>query len=89
MMELLIQLFPLVIIIFAAFLLLAITLWERNSPAKLRDIPALSRLYRMLGLSVEDGTRLHISLGHGNLLDARGGSAFWRVMRAVDCSWLH
>ena len=58
MIELLIQLFPLVIIIFAAFLLLAITLWKRNSPAKLRDIPALSRLYRMLGLSVEDGTRL-------------------------------
>jgi hypothetical protein len=29
----------------------------------------------MLGLSVEDGTRLHISLGSGSLLDARGGSA--------------
>jgi hypothetical protein len=26
-------------------------------------------------LSVEDGTRLHISLGHGGLLDARAGSA--------------
>jgi len=69
------KLFPLVVIVFAAFLLLVITLWKRNSPAKLRDIPALTRLYRMLGLSVEDGTRLHISLGHGNLLDARGGSA--------------
>jgi len=75
MMELLIQLFPLVVIVFAAFLLLVVTLWKRNSPAKLRDIPAFSRLYRMLGLSVEDGTRLHISLGHGSLLDARGGSA--------------
>ncbi|MBE0669997.1 MAG: hypothetical protein IH588_05355 [Anaerolineales bacterium] len=69
------RLFPLLIIIFAAFLLLMITLWKRNSPARLRDIPALTRLYRMLGLSVEDGTRLHISLGHGSLLDARGGSA--------------
>jgi hypothetical protein len=29
----------------------------------------------MLGLSVEDGTRLHISLGSGSLLDERGGSA--------------
>jgi hypothetical protein len=29
----------------------------------------------MLGLSVEDGTRLHISLGSGSLLDARGSSA--------------
>ncbi len=75
MTELLVQLFPLLIIVLAAFLLLVITLWKRNSPAKLRDIPALTRLYRMLGLSVEDGTRLHISLGHGNLLNARGGSA--------------
>jgi hypothetical protein len=66
---------PLVTILFAALLLVAITLWKRNSPAGLRDIPALTRLYRMLGLSVEDGTRLHISLGRGSLLDARGGSA--------------
>jgi hypothetical protein len=56
-------------------LLLAITLWKRKSPSKLREIPALTRLYRAIGLSVEDGTRLHISLGHGGLLDARAGSA--------------
>jgi len=65
----------LAIIVFSAFLLLVITLWKRKSPAKLREIPALTQLYRMLGLSVEDGTRLHFSLGHGGLLDARGGSA--------------
>ncbi len=65
----------LAIIVFSAFLLLIITLWKRKSPAKLREIPALTQLYRILGLSVEDGTRLHISLGHGGLLDARGGSA--------------
>lgn len=75
MIALVVKLFPLIIILVAAILLLALTLWKRNSPAKLRDIPALTRLYRMLGLSVEDGTRLHISLGHGSLLDARGGSA--------------
>jgi len=65
------------LIIFAvsAFLLLAITLWKRKSPARLREIPALTHLHRMLGLSVEDGTRLHISLGSGSLLDMRGGSA--------------
>lgn len=66
----------LIILAFAAFLLLAVTLWKRKSPAKLRDIPAFTRLYRSLGLSIEDGTRLHISLGHSSLLDARGGSAF-------------
>jgi len=65
----------LAIIAFSAFLLLVITLWKRKSPAKLREIPAFTQLVRTLGLSVEDGTRLHISLGHGGLLDARGGSA--------------
>jgi hypothetical protein len=69
------EIVELAIIIFSAFLLLVITLWKRKSPAKLREIPALTQLYRTLGLSVEDGTRLHISLGHGGLLDARGGSA--------------
>jgi len=65
----------LVVLAVSAILLLAITLWKRKSPARLREIPALAQLYRVLGLSVEDGTRLHISLGSGSLLDARGGSA--------------
>jgi hypothetical protein len=65
----------LAILVVSAILLLVITLWKRKSPARLREIPALAQLYRMLGLSVEDGTRLHISLGSGSLLDARGGSA--------------
>lgn len=58
----------------SAFLLLAVTFWKRRSPANLRDIPALTRLARTLGLSIEDGTRLHISLGRGSFLDVRGGS---------------
>jgi hypothetical protein len=41
----------------------------------LREIPAFTRLYRTLGLSVEDGSRLHLSLGSGSLLDSRGASA--------------
>ena len=60
----------------AAFLLLALTLWKRRSPSYLREIPAYTKLAYSLGLSIEDGKRLHISLGHGSLLDARGGSAF-------------
>lgn len=63
------------IIVVSAVLLFIITLWKRKSPANLREIPALTRLYRTLGLSMEDGTRLHISLGRGSLLDAHGGSA--------------
>ena len=59
----------------SAFLLLIITVWKRRSPSVVRELPALVRLYRAIGLSVEDGTRLHISLRHGGLLNARGGSA--------------
>jgi hypothetical protein len=69
------NLIELFILVVSAFFLMMVTLWKRKSPAKLREIPALSQLYRMLGLSVEDGSRLHISLGSGKLLDASGGSA--------------
>ena len=65
----------LVVLIISSALLLGITLWKRKSPAMLREIPAFTRLYRTLGLSVEDGTRLHVSLGSGSLLDTSGGSA--------------
>ena len=55
-----------------SILLLAFTLIKRKSPALFRDIPALTRLRRAAGLAVEDGTRLHISLGRGGLLTPRG-----------------
>ena len=65
----------LTILIVAAFLLGVTTLWKRRSPSYLREIPAFTKLTRTIGLSIEDGKRLHISLGHGSLLDAHGGSA--------------
>ena len=68
------KIIELAILAVSALLLLAVTFWKRRSPANLRDIPALTRLARTLGLSIEDGTRLHISLGRGSFLDVRGGS---------------
>ena len=59
----------------AALLLLGLTLWRRRSPVTLRPIEAYERLNRAVGLAVENGTRLHISLGRGSLFTARGGSA--------------
>lgn len=64
------------VILLSAILLLAISAWKRRSPSPLRIIPALTQLQRSLGLGIEDGSRLHVSLGSGSLLDARGGSAF-------------
>jgi hypothetical protein len=59
----------------AAILLVALTLWRRRSPGALRLIDAYERLNRSVGLAVENGTRLHISLGRGNLFTTRAGSA--------------
>jgi len=64
----------LIVIAASASLLLLLTFLRRKTPPKLRPIPALTRLYRAIGLSVEDGTRLHASLGRGNLLSARNGA---------------
>ncbi len=63
------------LLVFAAVLLLALTFLRRRSPATLRPIAAYERLNRSVGLAVENGTRLHISLGRGSLFTARGGSA--------------
>ena len=59
----------------AAILLLVFLYLRRKTPAILRRIEAYERLNRAVGLAVENGTRLHISLGRGNLFTARGGSA--------------
>jgi hypothetical protein len=64
----------LIVILVSALLLSLITFLRRRSSPKLRAIPALTRLYRAIGLSVEDGTRLHASLGRGSLLTSRNGA---------------
>lgn len=63
------------LLVLAALLLLGLTFWRRRSTATFRIINAYERLNHSVGLAVESGTRLHISLGRGNLLSSRGGSA--------------
>ncbi|HET9905655.1 MAG TPA: DUF6754 domain-containing protein [Anaerolineales bacterium] len=65
----------LTLLVLASVLLIGLTLWRRRSPATLRAIEAYERLNKAVGIAVENGTRLHISLGRGNLFTARGGSA--------------
>lgn len=43
---------------------------------RLRDIPAYHRFRRAVGLSVESGKRLHISLGRGGITELPGGATF-------------
>jgi hypothetical protein len=65
----------LVVVGVSALLLLAFTFLRRKSPAALRPITAFEKLNRAVGLAVENGTRLHFSLGRGDFFSMRGGSA--------------
>ncbi|MBW8010208.1 MAG: hypothetical protein FVQ83_03050 [Chloroflexi bacterium] len=49
---------------------------RRRSGANLREIPAFSRLRNAIELAVEDGTRLHISIGRGDITGPQSTAAF-------------
>ncbi|MEX2143788.1 MAG: DUF6754 domain-containing protein [Anaerolineales bacterium] len=61
-----------------AFVLLLIfsILGEKNKRRTMRSIKAFSALRRTIELSVEDGSRLQISLGSGGLLGPENAAAF-------------
>jgi hypothetical protein len=63
------------LLIFAAVLLLGGIFLRRRFPGTFRPIEAYERINRAVGLAVESGTRLHISIGRGNLFTSRGASA--------------
>ena len=48
---------------------------RRRSGANLREIPAFSRLRNAIDLSVEDGTRLHVSIGRADITGPRSAAA--------------
>jgi hypothetical protein len=64
------------LVILATILLLALIFIKRKSQPVFREIAAFTRLRRAAGLAVEDGTRLHVSLGRGGLLSPRGAASF-------------
>ena len=64
------------ILVLAVLLLLGFSFLRRNSSPTLREVPAFTRLIRALGVSVEEGTRLHVSLGRGELLTPLGAASF-------------
>ena len=63
------------LLLLALILLIGLTLLRSKIPTALRKIEAYDRLTRSVGLAVENGTRLHISLGRGSLFTTRGASA--------------
>lgn len=83
--------FGFVMLFFALMVAFAVIGWKR-SVRGLRDIPAFTRLRRGVGLAVEAGQRLHVSLGHGGISGEQGGSALVglsvlrRIARAASIS---
>lgn len=65
---------------------------RRQRVGPLREISAFNRLRRSVGLSVESGRRMHLSLGRGNLISTQsavafvGLSALARIARATSVS---
>ncbi len=56
-------------------MMLGLSILRRKNPPVFRDIPAFTRLRQAVGLVVEDGSRLHVSLGRGALTTPQSASA--------------
>lgn len=54
-------------VILSAILMASLAFLRRKSAPVFREIPAFARLQKAIGLAVEEGSRLHISLGRGGL----------------------
>ena len=55
------------ILLFAGLMVLFFFIGRGHTLRNLREIPAFIRLRRSVGLAVEAGTRVHVSLGRGGL----------------------
>jgi len=62
------------LILLAAGLLLLFTLRAKKSRTFFREINAFAHMQHAIDLTVEDGTRLHISLGRGDLQKPQGAA---------------
>ena len=72
----------LVFVLLAAALMFIYSLPERQPRGQqrprvvLRPIRAMEHLRRAIGLAIEDGSRLHVSIGESSILSPTNGSAF-------------
>jgi hypothetical protein len=64
------------VLIFLGLMIGFAALNRRRPIFKLREIGAFSRLTKAVGLAVEDGTRLHLTIGSGSVIGPESASAF-------------
>jgi len=66
----------LVLVVAGVILLVVLSLPRKTRRGRdLRDIPGFRRLRRAIGLSVEEGSRLHVSLGKSSPANANGAAS--------------
>ena len=63
------------ILAFAGLMVAYYIIGKRRDVRHFRDIPAFYRLKGTVELAVEDGTRIHVAIGRGDVLSPRGASA--------------
>ena len=78
--------------VFLGLMISSAVLLRQREGLTLREISAFTRLQRAIGLAVEEGSRLHISLGRGNLISSQsaigyvGLSILDRIARSTSIS---
>ena len=63
-----------ILIVFTAVFVLIFAILKRKEVPSRREIPAFTQLNKALDQSVEDGTRVHVSLGKGKLVSQQGAA---------------
>jgi hypothetical protein len=66
----------LALLIVSAVLILVFALLRKEFPYALREIPTFARMRRAIGLAIEDGSRVHFSIGRGGLNNPWSAAAF-------------
>lgn len=69
------SLIALIIVVVAVLMMAVFALLARRSPFSFREITSFRLIRRSVSMVVEDGSRLHVSLGRGSLLTPFGAAA--------------
>jgi len=65
-----------ILVAFSAVLLIGLFLLKDRVKASFRTIPAITKFIRSIGTAVEQGTRVHFSLGSADVTRERTGASF-------------
>jgi hypothetical protein len=80
------------LLLFFSLVILFIFLGRKQNTYLLRELPGFVRLRRLIGLTVEAGKRLHVSIGRGGIMGVPGAAALVgltvldRIARAASMS---